>query len=77
MSQTKYQANFHRGEVFITTKTYPDIYEAWVALWRGLRRRGVDPGPWHMPGVVAGDLHDSFAAASRAGGVAWIEKKVR
>lgn len=69
----RYRAHYRCGEILITTRWYLKMADAWDALERSLSRRGIDPGPWHMPGTVRGDLRDRLAAAARANGAAWIE----
>jgi hypothetical protein len=66
-----YRASYRSGDTHVTTQVYATLGGAWWALEQALLRAGIEPGPWHMPGVVAGDCGNTV---SRANGSAWIEK---
>ena len=67
-----YRGRYRSGMVRVTTRGYASRELAWQALVVGLRRRGIEPGPWHRPGTVCGDCGE---VVSRANGAAWLESK--
>jgi hypothetical protein len=69
---TRHIATYRSGATVLTTRAYPTREAAWSALGRNLDRHGINPGPWHLPGVVSGDTSRNVAA--RANGEAGIHE---
>jgi len=56
-----FRATYRSGKTNIRTRVHISRSAAWRALERSMIRHGVEPGPWHLPGGVAGDLWDARA----------------
>jgi len=65
-----YKARWASGDRSYSTRTYKAAEIAWYKLAERLYREGINAGPWHMPGQVAGDVSNSGVA--RANGEAYI-----
>ena len=66
-----YRAEYHGASWCGKTRRHHTAQDAWDALVRTGRRRGVDLG--HMPGVVAGDLREPGSIqGARGNGTAFI-----
>jgi len=63
-------AKWGAGNLSFSTRACATPENAWDRLGARLYREGINAGPWHMPGGVAGDATNSGVA--RANGLAYI-----
>lgn len=68
----KFKASYSSRGVKVSTRAYSTKRQAIDALERGMRRRGIEPGVLHLPGVVSGDTGD---CVPRANGLMCVVRK--